>query len=587
MAARDKWARFNELDRIEKGASARYFLVERPLLIHGPRPADSEATLCKCCGSACAVIEEEREHIAVLFDRLSGDRKRRTEDNAARFDAYVGKLERDGLLKRIYHPARVHRTGLDAFLDRTTKIIGAFGGNRSGKSTLAYEKLVDEWLLEGTRGAKLMVVAPTRDMLFQISLEKLVKGEVTNRKAEPLLPPELVQYYPKSPQAPNQFIMMADGTRILLAYASGKGDNIKGLSARFAVVDEGTAIRHEINWTIICNRMMDTGGRVIVATTPVAGHWLRAHVYDRGARYGQWTPPEAPSIRILELSCLNNPWIPQQAVEETIRDLGGPEDPRVKREVFGQWVTDGLMLWRHFSPGEHTFEGLRREADYYGLVDLTAKVVRSLFTEGATEWIGGMDFNNYPMSLLLCKVVCKPDADQSDPRQWILWVRDEMVKKTTIADFPDYLRWEGPKVRRMEKNAFAGLCIIGDANASYPDTRVNQLGKGADADFLIRAGFYVQPPAWTNLGEPKNPSIRDRVNLLHELMFTNRLRVHGSDCTKLMESILSQEAMNTGLPVKDPGKESDRLSGPTDALGYLAYAIFGGPSLAPAGEAVW
>jgi hypothetical protein len=580
----DKYTRFRDLDRIEKGTTARYILVVRKLLIHGH--AESEG-VCHCCGSHCAAIEEERDHIVVLFDRLTGDRKRRTEENAQRFDAYLVKLEADRLVKTIHHPARVHRAGLEAFLDRTTKIIGAFGGNRSGKSTWAYEKLVDEWLLEGTRGAKFIVLAPTRDMLFSISLEKLVKGEVTNRKAEPLFPPELVSYFPTSPQAPNQFILLIDGSKILLAYGSGKGGNIKGLSGRFAVVDEGTEIRHEINWTILVNRMMDSRGRVVVATTPVAGHWLRTHVYDKGTRYGQWVAPGAPSIRIIELSCLNNPWIPQISVEETIRDLGGPDDPRVKREIFGQWVTDGIMLWRHFDTNRHAFEGLRREADYYGFVDLTPKAVRSLFDEGSTEWLGGMDFNNYPMSLLLCKVVCKPEADQSDPRNWILWVRDEMVKKTTIADFPDYLRWEGPKVRRMEKNAFAGLCIVGDANASYPDTRVNQLGKGADADFLIRAGFYVKPPAWTNTGEPKNPSIRDRVNLLHELMFTNRLKVHGSDCPKLMESILSQEAMNTGLPVKDPGKESDRLSGPTDALGYLAYAIFGGPSLAPAGEAVW
>lgn len=587
MAGRDsRIAGARQLAKLAS-ARARYYLVERPIIIHRER-ADDEP-VCDCgCDSPCAYGFVRREHLVVLFDATRGTRLKRTPSNAAKFDAYVAELEATGVLKRIWLPARLHEAQVAIFLDRKSRIRGAFGGNRSGKTQVLYECLVDEVIGDGGRGHKFLIVTPNLPFIFDIAIPKLIEGEVTNKRAPPLLPPELVAFCPPTPQHRKQYIEIIDGTRIWLKHASREGRNLKGINARSIFVDEGAEITHEINWTILAGRLLDTNGRMMVATTPVAGHWIKGQVFDRGHFYGEgYVPPERQDIALVELSCLQNPFLPPGSVRRHIESLGGEDDPRVKREVFGQWVTDGLMLWRHWEQRAMTFEGIVREPDYYGFVDITPKIVRQLFRDGRTDMIGAMDFNNYPMSLLICHVVCRRDDDQGDPRNWLLWVRDECVKRSSISEFPGYLKREAPRVRRLERDHFNGLCIVGDSNACYADTRVNQAGQGADADFLRREGFFVEPPAYSEHGNPKNPSIRDRINLLHELMATRRLLVHGSDCPKLLESINSQQAQNTGLPVKDSNTVSDRLSGPTDALGYLAYAIFGGPSVSPRGEAVW
>lgn len=556
-----------ELARATASSRERALWIHRPIYLHG---RSTTGKTCPCgCNSKRAELKQEMPHLDVLIDRVSGVRRKRTAKNAKRFDALAATAE------RIDMPLRVYDEQLPVVLDRQHKVIGVFGGNRSGKSQCAAEWLVDYIVDTGGKGVKFWWVAPRREDTY-IAVEKLVTGEVNDRHARPLLPPQLVRYYPKTEASKPQAIVLVDGTIIYLKYAGRKGDNLKGKTCKAIVLDEGAAVAHEINWTILLNRTMDSGGQVLTATTPVAGHWLKA-LADEAPGYEDLPidPLEAAKVNRVSvtLSCQRNPWQDPLEVERMIDALGGPDDPKVKREILGLWVPEGTMLWRHWSPDKHMLEGIPREPDEYGFHNITPVAMRRIFDDGVrTDMVGGWDCNDHPQSLIVAYIVCPHNADQGNPANWHLFVSDEVVAKASIYEFSKWLGYKAARIRNLKPEWLHGLGIVGDANTCMPNTRVNRLRESADADVLRESGFHVYPPAWRD-NKPANPSIRDRINMLHQLMFERRLHVHGR-CRKLIEAIEGQVADHRGLPVKESATASDRLSGPADALGYLVYAVF-------------
>ena len=575
MSSWAQWKDIEALAKAIKGQKPRLILIDRPIYLH-KRSTDDQ--MCRCgCESYCAVRVETQPHIKVLIDRVTGRRRVRRPHNCEAFDRLAEKAQ------RILMPVRCYPEQLAAIKDRSSKISYVGGGNRSGKSETGKEAIGDNWAELGGRGVRLLWVAPTQEMT-SIAVNKLVTGETTNRFARPLFPRELIRYYPKNERVKPQRIVLIDGTRIELRYASRNGGNLKGISAVFANLDEGTEVAHEINWTILVNRLMDSGGRVMVTTTPKAGHWLKERVYDRGVPYEQGGAPG--NISTVELSCLQNPWIDPADVHQTIENLGGKDDPRVQREIFGKWVAEGHVLWRHWTPRVHMIEGPERAPDAWDYVNITNIAVRSLFPTGSrVDMIGGWDCNDFPQSLVIGHV-CVTDASEiENPDRWHVVITDEVWEKASVEKWAQILLHVGARRGAGEK-WLHGIPIIADASTCYTDTRVNRHGQGADADVLRRAGFQVRPPAYNDNRNPVNPSIRDRVNLIHRLMLERRLRIHGR-CKKLLEAIEGQLADERGLPIKRTRTASDRLSGPADALGYLLYAVFYGATTAPKGKIDW
>ena len=544
--------------------------VVRPILLHGRAPDRKHP--CRCCNSRKARIVEERPHLEVLFDIVTGTRRVRRPHNAEAFDAFVANNAT--IIKRIFLPCRAYADQLKPITDRKHKIKAVFGGNQSGKTEVGVAAMVDEWLENGGRGADFWWVAPMREKARDPGLKKLVLGEFSDRQVRPAIPPELIRYYPPNVQSPKQYVLLVDGSKIHLKYASRNGGHLKGSAAKFIVLDEGTEVAHEINWTILVNRLNVTGGRILVCTTPVAGHWLLG-VKQRAINYADADAGIECPIVTIELSLFGNPWIDEKDAEDSVEALGGEDDPRVQREIFGRWVGDGNTLWRHFSRDKHLFEGASRDPEYYGLCDITPLAVRSIFGVKAqrTDWICGWDVNDFPQSVLFAKVVCEPDADQSDRKNWKLWVRDSYVRRATVYDLADFLAERGGYLIG-EKGGVGNLCIVCDANACYPSARINRKNESADRTVLESRGMLCKPAAYNQHNKPENPTIRNRVNNLHQLMYERRLLIHGSNA-KLLEALEGQVADAEGNPVKESNTASDRMSGPADALGYLAWAIFG------------
>lgn len=573
MASFAQWKDIEAIARAVESAKPRLIHVVREIWLHG---FATERSLCPCkCGSREAVRVEIRPHLEVLIDRITGVRRVRRPHNAEAFDRVAAKAE------RIEMPCRCYGEQLDPILDRKHKVIGIFGGVRAGKSQAGVEVLVDQWCEYGGKGTTFWWVSPTREMT-QIAVDKLARGERTNRFVRPAFPRELVRYFPKTEHSNPQAVILIDGSYIPLKYAGLKGKNLKGRVARLVVLDEAAEVVHKINWTILLGRVMESGGQLVAPTTPIAGHWLQ-ELADTGTPYHALQEPDDEEAVTVTLSCMRNPWINQREIQRAIKANGGPDDPTVKREYFGLWVPQGNILWQHWNARKHQIEGVGSKPEDFGYVNVTPIATDHFLPAGArNDLLGGWDCNDYPQSLVLSYVVVKPGQEQGNPANWILLVIAEIVKKATIVEWGEHL--STVKMRGKPENWIRRLSIVGDANTSYEDTRVNRRGQGADADVLRSHGFVVVPPAWTQASPdkpacPMNPGIRDRIKILHTLMHSDRFRIVGSACPKLMDAIISQTCDEKGLPVKVSGKASDRLSGPADGLGYKAYRIWhGAPS---------
>lgn len=102
------------------------------------------------------------------------------------------------------------------------------------------------------------------------------------------------------------------------------------------------------------------------------------------------------------------------------------------------------------------------------------------------------------------------------------------------------------------------LVIIPDA-ASRQRTTTN--AAESDLSLLKKGGFVVK-------SQTANPQVADRVNAVNVLLMADRLRIHGR-CKYLIKSLEQQTYDKTGKPTKGIGGLDD-ISGPVDALGYLA-----------------
>lgn len=544
--------------------------VRTRILVHGR--AKKGAPPCPCCGSDKAQIIEERPDLDLIIDRVHGIRRLRSEVNDKEgFDRLALQA------RQVDIPLRCHKHQLRLLLDVKHKIIAALGGNRSGKTTVGVYWLVRQWILKGGRGAAFWWVAPSRSQTL-IGVEKLVTGEYSDRPQPPALPldeatgrPLLVAKWPETERSSDQRIVLLDGSCIVLQHASRPtGANLKGRNVRAILVDELCEIKHRPNWTVMINRLTDSGGSLFAASTPRPGHWAKEDVVD--------AQETSKDIHLSSLSIRDNPWM---AREEVARTIAVCRDEReVAREIDGLWIGDGAgVLYSHFNPKLHTIDdptfGLPGDRQ-----DITSQAIRghwrgvNPYSKGMrtvrADFVAGQDFNKDPMSTVICKVFGNP----TKPETWGVYVVDEVLTRhSDTHDHGEFMRSEKCRHGRV---SYANIPIACDSTACNYDQTVEK-GSGRShkgAKTLVELGYDARPCAWSEKGYPVNPHILDSVSLMHKLMRENRILVHGTRCPRLLHGLTEQQVLPNGLPLKVSGTNSDKISGPIDALRYLCWALF-------------
>ncbi len=565
------WAHHKELadfDKLQEVLSHRGIWVHRPLIVHDRNDTGKK---CPCgCDSMFALATETRDHIDILIDPREGTRVVRQnlpEEDRETFDTLASEA------KKLTLPRRVSRKQLAA-MACTAKVLAIFGGVRGGKTSFNADEIFDQALLHGGFGVQIWWVAPTLEKT-EISLRKLIEGEVigkgrVRRHVAPLIPPELIRYVPSSAKSDRRYIELIDGTRIHLKYASRDGGNLKGDPPLFAILDEGCEVDNKENYHQLLDRLMEADGRLLISTTPVAGHFLKEEVYDAGIDIENWANEK---IAWTHITCFENPWVSEQMINDTIEAINDPQ--RVRREIYGEWVGSGPLLWRHFKEGEHVITTLSyRLPKDLGLMDVTQNVVGSFFLGQSVKRYCGMDFNLHPMSTVEIQVAIHPDDPYQTP---ILIIPDEVVDKVgTIYEHMD----------NLERRGYANAGISCDATGAQLNSyRLNHGIKDKNSTQALemqRRGFACEPCRIGSSGEPSNPAQLERVSLVHRLMM-ERIQLPSGDlyprflihqrAHKTLISLRVQESDDRGNPAKEPNTVSDRVSGPTDALCYGVYPL--------------
>lgn len=535
--------------------------------------------MCTCgCKSKNATVARTAPHIEMILDTYKGTRRFRNGANEDAFDSLV----KSELTERLYMPLKCSEKQWASIRDvrqclrrgKLRKVTGIFGGNRSGKTTTCQEILTDIALIRGGRGAQIWCVAPTREKT-QIAVNKLVRGDKADREVAPIIPMRLVRHFPKTDKQDKQYILLVDGTRIHMKHANGTGDNLKGDPAIAIFVDEGCAIRDIGNWHVMVNRTMDTGGAMFVSTTPVAGHWMKEEVHTPGLPYAKAS--NDTDIISEHLSCFENPWVSPIEVQRTIDALN--DDKLIKRDVYGQWVPMGNVLWHNWDSEKHVEPSRWNTCEDLGYENITPWVAQQFFKrrKGDLFSVGGLDYNRYPMSLVEIQVGVWPGKDPKDVKNWHVFVPREVVEDGGTESFCDLLNdGEAARLLGLDSNHYRGFPIAADATGSLDNI---PSGHGITdqaaslAEYMRLQGFDVQPCNYSDNGRPMNPGKIDALQLVHGLMYQDRLHVHASRCKKLVHAFETQECKPDGRPDKEPGKASDKLSGPSDALTYVCWAL--------------
>jgi hypothetical protein len=566
-------------DARRRRATKRLVYIHRPILLHGRR---DDGTKCPCCESENAGIDRVIRHLDVLFDRVNGTRVIRTEANAAVFDELAKKA------LRIVCPVRCYAEQLPVLVDRTHKVIGVFGGTQAGKSSVEAEWLFDQMLERGGPGAVFWWVGPDQKQARAVGLGKLVTGERTDRAARPIIPHELIVSWPKH-AAQDVPLRLIDGSEVYFKHASETdAANLKSIPVQAIVLDEGCSVRHEVNWDEILSRLTTTGGQVLTASTPVLGNFLKRRVYDVGKTYDEIAAGAETNTAIANLTVFDNVWQSPANVAEYVRSFG-TDTLRLRLQAYGEWVAVGTRLWRNFEKSIHVVEGVSRSCEDYGLRNVTAIAGREFFkgTGSPLAEVGGQDFNLHPMNLAVLQVGCPFELSAADPANWVLFVHDLVARDSDIVQWAEWLRDKagGRHGRALQPDHYRGLAMACDASQGH----ANKAPQHGDIDPYIRemqrAGFDCRPCGLSNNGKPQNPTIPQRTTLLHRLMADRlqvangrsypRLLVHGTYAGELVASLELQTQQDDGTPYKVSNTRSDRISGPVDALAYIAWALVG------------
>ena len=494
---------------------------------------------------------EVRDDLDLLIDPADGYRLLRSDD-PDRFDAAaVGA-------KLIHIPITCHEKQAAIITDTTTRVIGVISGQRAGKTHSLAFWMLRQWMLYGGPGALFWWVAPQLSHT-QIGVTKLFRGDGPG--ASPVFPPELVRYFPKNKDQSRQYGELIDGSQIAFHHASLKGENLRGFAPRAIGIDEATAIKHRENWTVMLGRCSTHNAQMFAASTPVAGHWIRADVIQRAT--------VSDVVAHHEISIFDNVFEHEDTVRELIEAAGGDADPMVRRDYYGEWLPSSAQLWPHWQPQRH----LVTDADIHsidqmveagllpdGYVDVTERMVAGLWRghRGAKVMIG-TDFNVWPMSSVMARAFGKPN----DPSTWGLFFVEELLTRGSVQRHCEELN-----------KLYPGAPVSCDATGALPGTHPSQgAARGSTNRLEMEKAGFDAIACNKKRGVVSPPSQVDSLNLVYRLQIANRIFVHAR-CRRLCEALDSQEREPDGRVKKESNTAADRLSGPSDAYRYLIWPLF-------------
>lgn len=158
MVTQAIWRAYADLIRASQALDrSPYVHIKHPILVHGRAFEDGEMCPGERCNSRVAWITRRVEHIKVIINIQSGKRMFRKLWSAKRFDRIPKSATELWLpwLPFVITEDQYNRRCIKR--RKLRKIIGAFGGNHSGKSQIGANLIVDLILFDGGSGGRVLV----------------------------------------------------------------------------------------------------------------------------------------------------------------------------------------------------------------------------------------------------------------------------------------------------------------------------------------------------------------------------------------------------------------------------------------------
>lgn len=587
------------VDRIERQlARAPIVRVRTEILVHDRWP-EPPGPPCPCCGSRVARIVDRQLDLDLLIDRHRGTRVARWRLPAAWLERYDAEATGEHV-EDLVIPLRCARAQLPILLATATVIL-VTGGSRAGKTQIAQTWLGRQILLRGGPDSLFWIMGPDRRAPW-IALQKLIFGK---NRTPPVLPadpasgdPLLARRWPEQAAglaAKSLDVVMLDQSKLQIRPLDRKdASRIRGEAIDAGLVEEASAVKHSENLIDAQNRVVDRDGSVLYSTTPDDNLFLEDTI-AAAAEEALLAEREGhtPTTVHFTLSRYDNPWISVDAVARAEADLqrkGGQN--AVDRQIHGKWIPRGSgRMWIHFDPDRHilpprqtrTLEKLVDPVTEKPFHDITRAAVRRFFATsnplrpglraGNQDFIGGLDVNKRPITLVIAKVFAR---DIHKPDEWGLVIVDEVR-----LPYAETVIHAGRAFRRARGKLYEGITIVVDSTAMWSDTAIRhgraptQNGGNENALALCDLGFDARPAQLTAQRKPVNPVRMDSHHLIHELMDGDRLYLAGGRVPQLLKSIEQQQVGPNGLPHKVSNSAGDRLANPIDGLRYLAWRLWG------------
>jgi hypothetical protein len=599
MTAREREARMMEEVRAACARPSLIHLTCEVLVHEGAAPG---ARPCPCCGVEFARIAERIPDGEVLIDRETGRRFLPRDLSPATWKRAVAQAEHHDI------SFRCSRDQLPLLLNNSDQHILVAGSHRSGKTTAGLYWLARQIIRRGGPLKRFWLVAGTQEHAFAL-LGKLFEGD---GRTPGVLPAALAITRPAKHSSRSLDTVLADGTVIQLRHFQGQttAGALKSVPIVAGLVDEAAELRHESALAALTGRCVDENGRLWLATTPVAGSFLKEKIVDQVAEWERLPATHPDRIAgshqgarwvSASLSMQANPWVDPERVRKDMAAMH-PDDPAFRRDFLGEWVSGAGRLWR-FDPEAQVFVAEeRRVQDMRGAVDriagckqvrVTADVARRIFQTRTnphvrgqkasnTAYLLGADVNRSPMVSIVCEVTADA-ADPQDRERWHVWVIDHVYtyKGHSLAHVQRLAseRWARTWAPHVNESPYKGCGIILDPTSFGRDPTADAWGgdpRGiaklfADHGFDARGPQYrVDAGGWHALHIPRY----DSHLLLHRLIDEKRLHV-SARAHLLTTSLCEQEADKNGVvPLTTSHTKSDVLANPVDGLRYLCHAIF-------------
>ena len=369
-------------------------------------------------------------------------------------------------------------------------------GRRAGKTFLAMHEMAK---FARFPNKKIFYVAPTYKMCKQILWDDLKEKFIRCRWAAKINESELT-------------IQLINGSKIHLRSADSGGQNLRGISIDYLVMDECAMIDQK-TWTeVLRPALSDRQGHAMFITTPMGRNWI----YDlwQGAHtQHDWKP--------FSFTTLEGGNVPLLEIEAAREDL---DERSFKQEYEASFINYQGQIYYNWDPEIH----LQRKP----IDDMKRNEILHV----------AMDFNIDP----LVAAVCRINGDE-------IHVIDEVyINGSNTYEMAEELN------RRYPDNR---IWVYPDASGQARKTSSNT----SDHNILRQAGFTLKVKGI-------NPPVKDRLAAVNASLKSanGQVRLTIDPKCKNVISCISKQTYKEGTQIPDKSSGFDHMN---DALGYLVHWI--------------